>query len=49
MCNQDSEFTDLTYIFVGTSQTSGCAFVYFTVQNCMEYNSAVVLFQVYDV
>ena len=31
------------------SSTSGCAFVYFTVQDCIEYSSTVSLFQVQDV
>ena len=31
------------------SSTSGCAFVYFTVQDCIEYSSTVSLFQAQDV
>ena len=31
------------------SSTSGCAFVYFTVQYCIEYSSTVSLFQAQDV
>ena len=31
------------------SSTSDCAFVYFTVQNCIEYSSTVSLFQAQDV
>ena len=31
------------------STTSGCALVYFTVQHCVEYSSAVSLFQIQDV
>ena len=31
------------------SSTSGCAFVYFTVQYCIEYSSRVSLFQAQDV
>ena len=32
-----------------TSSTSGCAFVYFTVQYCIEYSSTVSLLQAQDV
>ena len=34
---------------VWASSTSGCAFVYFTVQYCIEYSSTVSLFQAQDV
>ena len=34
---------------VGASATSGCAFVYFTVQYHIEYSSTVFLFQAQDV
>ena len=34
---------------VRASSTSGCAFVYFTVQYCIEYNGTVCLFQAQDV
>ena len=34
---------------VCASSTSGCAFVYFTVQYCIEYSSTVSLFQAQDV
>ena len=34
---------------VHASSTSGCAFVYFTVQYCIEYSSTVSLFQAQDV
>ena len=34
---------------VRASSTSGCAFVYFTVQYCIEYGSTVSLFQAQDV
>ena len=45
MCHHISQFTDLTHIVVDTSKTNWCAFVYFTVQNCMEYNSAGLYFK----
>ena len=32
------------HIVLGKSKTSWCAFVYFSVQNCMQYNSAGLLF-----
>ena len=31
------------------SSTGGCAFVYLTVQNCIEYSSTVSLFQAQEV
>ena len=34
---------------VRASSTSGCVFVYFTVQYCIEYSSRVSLFQAQDV
>ena len=34
---------------VRASSTSGCAFVYFLVQYCIEYSSTVSLFQAQDV
>ena len=34
---------------VHASSTSGCAFVYFTVQYCIEYSSTISLFQAQDV
>ena len=45
MCNHISQITDLTHIVMGKSKTSWCAFMYFTVQNCMEYNSAGLYFK----
>ena len=33
---------------VHASSTSGCAFLYFTVQYCIEYSSTVSLFQAQD-
>ena len=37
------------YCHVCASSTNGCAFVYFTMQHCIEYSSALSLFQAQDV